>query len=379
MKTVQIKMKMKDDPNAALKTLVDMQPHLTLVFGDVHFFQAGGVAASLKAKLGGTVVGCSTAGEIGDRGVESKTMIATAIRFDDPSIRTTLMKLDGSGDSQACGRRLGDSLKKADLKAVFIIGQGLNINGSALIKGVKESVGENIVITGGLAGDDGAFQKTFVVHDDSVNSDSVAAVGFYGEKFEFGFGSRGGWESFGPVRKVTKAEGTKLLEIDGEKALNVYKAYLKDFAKDLPASGLLFPFALLDNNESDSGIIRTILGIDENEGSLTLAGDIHPGQLVRLMHTKTEGLVSGARAAAELAAKDKGDDGLGILVSCVGRKLVMGDDVEEEVEAVQEALPASHITGFYSYGEIAPFKSLNDCQLHNQTMTITYINEKKAA
>lgn len=378
MKSAQIKLKMKDDPKTALKPLMEMKPHLTLAFGDVHFFKDG-MATQLKSQLGGMVVGCSTAGEISDKGVESKTMILTGVRFDDPSIRTAITKITDVNDSENCGARLGKELKTNDLKAVFLIGQGLNINGSALIKGLKSIVGENVVITGGLAGDDGAFQKTYVLHQDQITSDSVVALGFYGEHFEFGFGSRGGWESFGPVRKVTKASGTRLLEIDGEKALNVYKAYLKDFAKDLPSSGLLFPFALLDNNESDSGIIRTILGVDEVEGSLTLAGDIHPGQLVRLMHTKTEGLVNGARAAAELAGEGHQEDGLGILVSCVGRKLVMGDEVEEEVEAVQEVLSASHITGFYSYGEICPFKSLSDCQLHNQTMTITYINEKKAA
>jgi hypothetical protein len=141
---------------------------------------------------------------------------------------------------------------------------------------------------------------------------------------------------------------------------------------------LLFPFAMLGSDHNEVGIIRTILGVDEAAGSLTLAGDIDPNGYLKLMHASTDALVDGAEAAAQAAYDMQKSDGQGLalLVSCVGRKLVMGGRVDEEVEAVADVFgQGSTIAGFYSYGEISPFSRSVDCKLHNQTMTITYISE----
>lgn len=354
-------------------------PQLVIVFGDFTRFEGDSELKKLHAATKASVVGCSTAGEIAGEQVLSGSVVVTAVKFNKPTFKTVYAGVGGVAQSEKCGEEIAEKLQADDLKAIFVLGQGLDINGSALIAGMRKHAAKGVVITGGLAGDNGNFKKTYLVHNDKIADGGVVAVGFYGDHLEFGFGSRGGWEPFGPTRKVTKAEGTKLYELDGEKALNIYKSYLKDFAKDLPASGLLFPFAILDDNEADSGLIRTILGIDEAEGSLVLAGDIHPGQLVRLMHTKANGLLNGANEAATLASEGKQEGGLGILVSCVGRKLVLGEDVDEEIEEVRESLPATEITGFYSYGEICPFRFVDDCQLHNQTMTVTYITERDSA
>jgi hypothetical protein len=159
----------------------------------------------------------------------------------------------------------------------------------------------------------------------------------------------------------------------------VYKRYLGDHAKGLPASGLLFPFAMLGEDHDAVGLIRTILGVDETTGSLTLAGAIDDGGYLKLMHASTDRLVNGAESAAQAAQKMHAADGdsLAILVSCVGRKLVMGDRVDEEVEAVADVFGSkATLTGFYSYGEISPFTPGSACHLHNQTMTITWMGEK---
>jgi hypothetical protein len=235
-----------------------------------------------------------------------------------------------------------------------------------------------VLITGGLAGDDAAFKETWVLDDAGVHNDRVACVGLYGADLSVAHGSFGGWMPFGPARKVTRCVNNVLFELDGEPALEVYKRYLGEHAKDLPASGLLFPFSMLGSDHSEVGLIRTILAVDEALGSLTLAGEIDPAGYLRLMHASTDALVDGAEAAARAAqiALQHPTQGLALLVSCVGRKLVMGGRVEEEVEAVADVLSqAVAITGFYSYGEISPFTGAVACKLHNQTMTITHLME----
>lgn len=363
----------------SLEPLKAIVPNLVLVFAAPNFFASGGGAARLGESFPDSIVlGCSTAGEIDGRGVQSDSAVLTAINFEKSNLVAGATELADMGDSRAAGIRLAKEIAGPGLRTVLVFGPGLNINGSALVDGMTEVLGTDIPITGGLAGDNGAFAQTWTLGKNGVSDKALVAVGLSGEHLHVGHGSFGGWEPFGPARRVTRCDGNILYELDGEPALEIYKRYLGDYAKDLPASGLLFPFAMMGDDQNATGLIRTILGVDEAQGSLTLAGEIVQGGTLKLMHASTDALVDGAEAAANaVAAMTKlPTPSLAILVSCVGRKLVMGDRVDEEVEAVADVLGTGAIpTGFYSYGEISPFTPGASCKLHNQTMTITTIAE----
>lgn len=363
----------------AVASLQGMHSGLLLVFGSIDHFTSPQLQQALQQLAPGVLrLGCSTAGEITPAGVDDGSCTLTAIEFDQVGLRQGSTVLRGMDDSFAAGERLGQQLATRDLKAVLVFGPGVQINGSALVDGISSSIGHDIPITGGLAGDGGSFRETFTLGQEGIASNKVVAVGLCGDSLRFGHGSFGGWEPFGPARKVTRSTGNILYELDGEPALDIYKRYLGDHARSLPASGLLFPFAMLGEEHNAVGLIRTILGIDAEQGSLILAGEIDPDGYLRLMHASTDKLVNGAEAAAEAASGmfQSPGESLAILVSCVGRKLVMGDRVDEEVEAVGEVFKHKAIlTGFYSYGEISPFTPGASCKLHNQTMTITCLGE----
>jgi hypothetical protein len=367
------------DLAVALDTLRDPAADLLLIFGSIEHFSFPGFHESIhRAFPEALLLGCSTAGEITAAGVDDGTCTITAIKFDQTRLNQGSTRLAGMEDSFAAGERLGKQIAAADLKAVLVFGPGVQINGSALVNGITSIIGNAIPITGGLAGDGGAFKETFTIGPNGVANDHIVALGLSGDGLRFGHGSFGGWEPFGPARKVTRCDGNILHELDGEPALEIYRRYLGEHAKGLPASGLLFPFAMLGEDHSAVGLIRTILGIDEASGSLILAGEIDPDGYLRLMHASTDKLVSGAESAAEAAVSmlQNSGESLAILVSCVGRKLVMGNRVDEEVEAVGEVFgQAGTLTGFYSYGEISPFAPSASCKLHNQTMTITCLSE----
>lgn len=365
--------------DAALAPLSEIGPNLVLAFAAPKFFSQAGLAPWLgKAFPGARRIALSTAGEITSHGVNDNSAVVTALRLDKTPFRIASTNITGMEDSADAGRRLAEQLAAPDLRAVILLSQGVAVNGSDLIAGVVSALGKEVPLTGGLAGDNGAFSRTWALLDDEVSDKLMLAIGLYGDALRFAHGSFGGWQSFGPVRCATRAEGNVLYELDGEPALNIYKRYLGDYAKDLPASGLLFPFAILSDDHQETGLIRTLLGVDEATGSLTLAGDVPQDGYLRLMHASTEALVDGAEAAAE-AARDmyhSEAEGLALLVSCIGRKLVMGDRVDEEVEAVGAVFGRSCVlAGFYSNGEISPFLKTTDCKLHNQTMTITYLTE----
>ena len=266
-------------------------------------------------------------------------------------------------------------------QALLILGQGVNINGSGLLEGLQQYLSGNIHISGGLAGDNGLFQRTYTCINDNVYTDRVVAVSIAGKNLTVSHGCYGGWRAFGPLRRITKSTDNVLYELDDLPALEVYKNYLGEYAQELPASGLLFPFEMISNEHETTGLLRTIIGIDEAQQALILAGHVNCGEYLRLMHSSTDSLVDGAEKAANQVLSDRSNGEahhhqLAILVSCIGRKLVMGDYVEEEIEVIAETLGADHyLTGFYSNGEMNRLAGHQQCELHNQTMTITVIGE----
>jgi len=365
-------------------SLVNLQPQLVLVFGAAEHMANPALGASLAAAFPGALrIGCSTAGEIVGEEVSDHGLVITALSFSHAQVREARSPLADMGDSRAAGARLAAQLQGPGLRAVLVFGQGVAINGSALVAGLSGGLPPEVIITGGLAGDGGAFQRTWVLTSEGISDRHVVAVGLYGDALQIGHGSFGGWEAFGPARKVTRCENNVLYELDGEPALDIYKRYLGDYAKDLPASALLFPFSMVGKDRASLGLIRTILGVDESNGSLILAGEIDPEGYLKLMHANPNALVDGAQHAAEMARAMMPDEGLGILVSCVGRKLVLGGRVDEELEAVADVFgQGCTLTGFYSYGEISPLVPApggtpgESCRLHNQTMTITLLAER---
>jgi hypothetical protein len=292
---------------------------------------------------------------------------------------STSIKIASAKESYKASEFIADKLKAPDLRAVFVLSNGTEINGSELVRALDEKLAGDVIVTGGLAGDGDRFERTWVINERGLATDCVCAVGLYGDKLQIGHGSKGGWDVFGPQRKVTRSEDNVLYELDGRPALDLYKEYLGDLASGLPSSALLFPLSLRTQPEDEKRVVRTILSVNEKEKSLTFAGDIPTGNFAQLMKANFDRLINGASEAASMAshigAEANGSPTLSIAISCVGRRLVLGARTEEELEAALEVLPKGvKQVGFYSYGEISPYAS-GSCDLHNQTMTLTTFQE----
>ena len=360
----------------------DAQVNLVLAFGSAGALADVAAARELQTAFpDAVVVGCTTAGEIAGVEVLDEELVIAALGFAHSRIVAAVEEIASPADSKAVGARLAKKLSLAGLRHVIILSDGLNVNGSALVAGAVENLPKDISITGGLAADGARFEKTAIMFGSEVRSGIVVAIGFYGEQLGIGFGSVGGWDPFGPERLVTKSEGNKLFELEGAPALRLYKEYLGEHAQELPGSALLFPLTVrMDCNGDRKPVVRTVLAVNEAEQSITFAGDVPQGSVARFMKANVERLVDGSADAAGVATLGIQDSSVefALLISCVGRRLVLKQRVEEEVEAAQEIVgPQAVLAGFYSYGEIAPFIKDAKCELHNQTMTITVFREGK--
>ena len=351
---------------------------IVLLFGDRDLLEEQERLEEIKKQFpSANIALISTAGNIQDINIEDNAIVATSVKFEKTPIEIRRTNLADHGDSFDAGKELGRRLPAKDLKHVLIFSDGHLVNGSKLVKGILSILPENVYVTGGMAGDGTRFEKTAVGLDASPKPGEIIAIGLYGSNILVGFGSTGGWDPFGIERKITRAENNRLYELDGKGALELYKTYLGDLSKDLPGSALLFPLAIKTDKNSPP-LVRTILSIDEKDQAMVFAGDIPVNGYAQLMKANFDRLIDGASKAAKHGSdmiNTKTE--LAILISCVGRRIVLDQKTEDELESVKEILGENAVlAGFYSYGEIAPTSKNSKSELHNQTMTITTLSEK---
>ena len=349
---------------------------LVLIFGNRFLLEDKNLFTEVRELFpNGELVFASSCGDLVAGAVNDEHITITAVEFEKSSFEIQRVNISDFDSSESAGKAVVNLLDGTDLQHVLVISEGSNVNGSALTEGMQSQIPETL-ITGGLCGDDARFERTLASYNESPKEGEIIVIGFHGSSFEASFSIYGGWKPFGPERIITRSEGNILYEIDGQPALDLYKKYLGDKAKQLPGSALIYPLNVQPEGNKQS-FVRTILNIDEQENAMILAGDVPENSRVQLMMSTMDDIAAASETAAVRAMQGRrGAPQLAILISCIGRKLVLDQRVEEEVEEVIDVIGDEvTITGMYSYGEIAPFYGERSCKLHNQTMTITLISE----
>lgn len=377
MKIVQA-LKLQDGPFQFYEEPKDLENPLVLVFGNRICLEDPEIFNDVKSFFPtGHIVFGSTAGEICDTVIRDNSVVLTAIEFERSSYKVSHKNItDFNGDGHALGAALLEGLPAEDLVHVLIISEGSQINGSTLIKGLESRKKQGVGISGGICGDGNLFERTLAAYNEMPKEGEVIAIGFYGSSLEITTGNSCGWIPFGPERVVTKSVGNLLFELDGRPALELYEKYLGPLAEQLPHSALLYPLSVSVDGH-DHPVVRTILNINKEDNTMILAGDIPENSKVQLMFSSVEDIVNGSRMAGHFGINHrKKSPQLALLISCLGRKMVLDQRAEEEIEEMRAVIGERAImTGFYSYGEIAPFSNGKLCRLHNQTMTITLFSE----
>jgi hypothetical protein len=369
-----------------LQTLSSMQPDLVFAFWSKKYQETPPFVAQLRQALPqAALIGCSSSGDVNAEGANDDTIVLTAIRFQ--HVRVRVFEEDGvaAEAEKAVGERLAAAMLGEGraigepLAGVFSYGPGMYFNGGAFIQGLTESLPEGVPVSGGLAGDHVAFVKTLVLGPSGIGERKVAAVALYGKALRMRIHSGAGWGAFGPIRKITASHDNQLMEFDGESALDIYKKYLGDYAVDLPGSALLFPLELLDANHGSTNVYRAVLGVDENKKIMSLAGSVQNGDHVQFMHASLDELVDAAeQVGIDCVAENFQGPTLAMMTSCVGRKMVMGNRVDEEILVIGDQFGDNvTLAGFYSNGEVCPDSSGEHSALNNQTLVVALLTENE--
>lgn len=353
------------------------QANLVLAFAERTTLDTLKPYTELKQRFpNASIVISSASGQISNCKLVEEKMVVTAIQFEHTPLKVIEIQVDPTHTKSYLGERVKNELATTELTALLVLSEGSFVNGTDLIEELRAETNHQTPIFGGIAGDGYLFEKTIVGLNRDAVANTIVIIGFYGNRLQFGFGSEGGWSDFGPEREVTMSAKNKVFKIGDRYALDIYKEYLGKYAEELPGSSLYFPLSMKEFPESEP-VVRTILSIDEVEKSMTFAGNLPEGALVKFMKANSDKLIDASYKAAtssELVSKETNK--MALLISCVGRKIVLGDRVEEEIEAVREVLGKDVLLfGFYSYGEITPNTKKVGCDLQNQTMTITTLFE----
>lgn len=354
-----------------------LQPQLVLAFGARRCLRQEKILQEIRELYPGAhLCACSTAGEICGTSIYDNSIVLAAVEFSHTIVKGYQMVLQPRQDSRQAGQQLAGLIEVEELAHVLVFADGLHTNGSQLLEGMLSVLPPHVSISGGMAGDGNDFGETLVFWDSPSKLPAIIAIAFYGSHLRVKSASRGGYDPFGPRRLITRSQGNVLYEMDGQSALELYKKYLGEYADQLPASALGFPLAITGQTDF-ANPVRSILAVDEEGQSLIFGGDVPTGSYARMMKANLDRLIDSAVEAAELCREPaEGSHQLALLISCFGRRSVLKQRTEEELEAVSDVLGSGiPLIGFYSYGEFSPFEPGGKPEFHNQTMTITVFSE----
>jgi hypothetical protein len=357
---------------------ISFKADLVLFFSCRMLLGSMGIYETLRGRFpAAEVLGCSGGGQINSEGIIDQGVTGIAMSFSTTKIKLFTAAVGDSSYSFEVGRNLSANLAGEKLAGVLVLADGLDINGDEFLSGLSSRLPADIVIGGGMAADDDRFKKTIVSANGPAYPNMVAALGFYGDDIRLTSGHGDGWKPSGAEFEITSSHQNKLYDLNGKSALKIYENSLGDQAAQLPMSGLNFPLRVYDPQTRDVALVRTLLGIDRDVGMMTFAGSVPEGWMAQLMHAEPMDLINAAGEAAEGRNMDAlASAQVSILVSCIGRRLILGDRSHEEIASIKNALGGSPaIAGFYSYGEFATPKGSKQATLFNQSMTVFSISE----
>jgi hypothetical protein len=324
-----------------------------------------------------TLFGSSTGGEILFDSVSNhigeKSAVVMLTDLPKESFRLHFLK-QGTLSPYALGSALGKKAADTFRRPSALVGaSGILMDGEALVEGILSENSKDMPLFGGLAGDDGHFEKTFIFTEEAITDKGAMMLVFNQNKIELSGMTSGGWISLGAEFVIDRAEGNTVYEINGQPALDMYMNYLNVKEEDLPAIGIEYPFMVKKGDKEP--VLRAITGIDKQKRSLIFAGTVSKGATVSFSTSPGFEIMENTRDKIIAFHQTHKRADLLLLFSCIARHIALGPLISTEIKlaSIKWKKP---LAGFFTYGEIGG----NDGEasaFHNQTFTLALLHKKR--
>ena len=268
------------------------------------------------------------------------------------------------------GELIGQTIKNNEFPAsAIIVASGLSLDGQALVESAVKVVGNDLVMFGGLAGDDSKFENTVVFDEDTLLENGAKLLLLNKNKIKVSGIASSGWIGLGADLTVTKSEGNTVYTIDDKPALDVYKEYLNVTDEEMPAIGIEFPLMIKHKNGNTA--LRAVLGINRDDRSLIFAGSVVQGSKVTFSSSPGFEVINKTTSKLQEYYEKDSEADFFILFSCMARHLALGPMVSQEISYAARTWKAP-VIGFFTYGEIG--LNSQHCDFFNQTYTLVKLS-----
>ena len=362
-----------------------------LVFASALYDQEALIRGVRDASGNTPLVGCSASGILTREGLLEQSVAVVALQGDSISFVSgmALMKNGARAAGALAGQEIRE-LATANLRGLLIFSNMLQSGAAEALAGLQEVLGAEIPTAGAAAGDELAFERTFQYRDALVADDALVGLALTGECV-LTTATQGGWIPVGVPERVTRAEGTRIFELDGKRAVSIYEDYFgedlsKLRAEPLARSALSYPLGVRTDNRAEY-LIRNPLTAEE-DGSLVCSAAIPEGAEVRLMIGSKDKALAATRIATESLTENLKRSHISakliLAFESVARRKLLGTLVKDEVGTILDIVGRdTPFLGIASFGEYAPPIHLIDSSataehalFHNGTITIVGIGTK---
>ncbi len=310
------------------------------------------------------IIGTTTSGEIMNGKMLDESLVISMSIFENTSVQSVHYMDD---DSEMMGREVGRNIVNAQTKCIVMFADGLNCNGDAILRGLSQSCSKEVVVAGGMSGDNGNFEKAYCIYGNQVFEKGLVAVSLSNPALEVFHTYNLSWKPIGKKMIVTRAEGNILYEINHKPVKDIYAKYLgENVVQQMPGSTIEFPLIL---HEGGVDIARSMISLTDNEG-IIYAGELCEGQEVRFGIGSPNMLTESAHKSYNLT-KNAPIEGL-FAYSCIARKAFLGKNLESELVPLSKISP---LAGFFTYGEF--YHGSDGNKLLNVTTTVLGLSETK--
>ena len=351
-----VQKQLQDDSQLLIQLFVETQ-EVAYLESLIAFFQERFPFAAL--------VGATSDGIIAAKSVYVHNRhLATFSYFEQTTLKVATSK---SENSFLNGEEIAKKLCTDKTKLLITFTDGLYTNGEEYVKGIG-AINPNIIVAGGMAGDNGKLKQTYVFTKDEILLKGAVGVGLESDALHIRSGYTFDWKPIGKELIVTKVDKNRVYELDGTPIIDIYAKYMgKELANALPQIGIEFPLIFQKNGIS---VGRAPL-LAHDDGSLTFAGNIAQGESVYFgIGNIDEILHESQRYIGQLVESLEYESESIFVYSCMARRRYMQEEISDELSLLSSVAP---VAGFFTYGEF--FHTTKENQLLNETMTMVVLSE----